>query len=109
MTYREYFDKHETENMNCCRPFQDKTGDYTVIIYGGEMELASTPSGRYFRYNGTLTDAIKEDIAKAVNNGYYCYHGWTDERIALDVMHEVGCSGCPFRDDCEMMNEEMET
>lgn len=108
MTYRDYFDKHQDENLSWCKPYVDKTGDYFLLMYEGECECVVTPHGTFCRYNGTLTDDIMEEFAKAVNNGYYCYHGWTDEHIALDVMTEVGCAACPLNSQCDPMFEEYE-
>ena len=108
MTFLEYFEQNPNKNMISCIPYADKTEEYFLIMFDGEWEEAKTPNGTYHRYDGTLTEAVKKSFAMAVNNGYYCYHGWTDEHIALDVMHEIGCAACPFRHDCQPMYEEWE-
>ena len=109
MTYLERFEKMlDVENMEWCAPFSDRNEDYFLIKHDGEIISAKTPDGIFHRYNGTLTPEVMESIARAVNNRYYCYHGWTVEQIALDVMEENGCVNCPFRHECEAVNEEME-
>ena len=107
MTYRDYFEQHCDQNIGWCKPFTDKNEEYFLIQYDGEIISAKTPAGIYHRYDGTLTADTMESIARAVNNGYYCYRGWTDEHVALDVMHEIGCAQCPFHDTCEAYNEEV--
>ena len=112
MTYREYFQQHEEENISCCRPFTDDSETYYLIQYDGEIESAKTPDGTYHRspvYGQRLDGSVIESIARAVNEQYDNYSGWTDEHIALEAMHEIGCAHCPFRDECEAMNEEMDS
>ena len=109
MTYLEYFNQHPTETLDWCKCYTDKSGEYFLVMYDGEPSLIKTPSGTKDvtpRHCGD--DSGMHDFAIAVNNGYHCYHGWTDAYIALDVMHEVGCASCPFRDGCQVMNEEKE-
>ena len=110
MTYLEHFEKMPViENMEWCKPFMDmETEDYILIQHDGEIISAKTPDGIFHRYNGTLTADIMENIAKTVNSNYNSYHGYTDEQIALDAMIETGCTNCPFRHECEAVNEEME-
>ena len=109
MTYLEHFEKTgSTENMSWCRPFTDDSEEYFLIQHDGEIESAKTPDGIFYRYNGTLTPDVLESIAKAVNTYHDDYHGWTDEHIALEAMHELGCVNCPFRHECEAINEYME-
>jgi hypothetical protein len=108
MTYLDNFEQNNSnENLSWCKPYTDKNEEYYLVMYEGEAEAAKTPEGTYHRYNSTLSEEVKESIAKAVNNGYHCYHGWNDEDIALDVMHEIGCKDCPFKHECEAVNEEM--
>ena len=109
MTYREYFDEHETENISWCKPYTCTTdaGDYAIIMYEGEAIAIKTPTGEAHRYNDTLTDNTMEQFARAVNPHYDMFAGYSDEYIALDSMHETGCAFCPFRNDCEPMSEEI--
>ena len=110
MTYLENFElKNPSGNLSWCKPFADKNEDAFLIMYEGTAECVRTSEGALLhRYNGTLNDYTIAEFARSVNNGYYCYHGWTDENIALDVMHETGCASCPFRHECEAVNTEME-
>ena len=107
MTYRDYMNDHDTEHFTWCCPYSDETGDYKLVIYDGEINAVSTPDTIAHRYDGTLTDEVLEQFARAVNPYYDDYKGWDNLHIALEVMHEIGCSGCPFNADCEALDEEM--
>ena len=109
MTYMEYFKEHDTENIGWCKPYADKAEENWLIMYEGIAETIITPMQTLYRYIGTLTEQAMAEFAITVNNGYHCYHGWTDEEIALDTMHEMGCAYCPLREQCEAMYEEIET
>ena len=110
MTYREYFEEHEDENLSWCKPYFDESGEYYINMYDDIVEAVITPKTKIIRVydsNNTLDDVVTE-VAKAVNPDYYLYSGWDDLHIALDAMHECGCASCPFKDDCEAMGEEMQ-
>lgn len=109
MTYREYMDNHEDENLSWCRPYTDKSGDHSMVICDGEILCITAPDYEGWRYDGTLTDGMLERFAREVNPDYDLFGaGWTDMDKALNAMHEVGCAHCPWRDECEAMGEEME-
>ena len=111
MTYLEKMEREGkyNENMYWCKPFVDKTGEYFLIQHDGEIKSAKTPDGSFHICHGDFaSEQAMQKFAFAVNNGYYCYHGWTDESIALDAMTETGCLSCPFRHECESVNEEIE-
>lgn len=107
MTYRDYMIDHSTEDLSWCKPYEDKTGDYRLVMYEGEPSSIATPERIAFRYDGTLTDELLEAFARAVNPDYETYQGYTDLEIALGTMHPVGCASCPHFDECGAMGEEM--
>ena len=108
MKYLEYFEQHPEENLSWCKCYANKDEDHFLVMYDGEPIRIETPvTCKDIRMNRIECEDLK-DFALSVNNGYHCYHGWTDEDIALDVMHEIGCGSCPFRHECEAMHEEME-
>lgn len=107
MTYREYMIDHDTESLSWCAPYEDKTGDYRLVMYDGEVSSIATPSCVAYTYNGTLTDELLEAFARDVNPDYECYQGYTDLEIAMEALHPVGCAHCPHFDECETMGEEM--
>ena len=108
MTYREYFEAHKDENLSWCKPYFDKSGEYCIVMYdGGEPLSVVTPNREAHRYEESL-DSLVTEVAKAVNPDYDDHSGWSDLHIALDAMHECGCTSCPFKDDCEAMGEEMQ-
>jgi len=108
MTYREYMESHEDENFSWCKPFTNKDEDCFAIMYDGTIDHVITPEMEAQRYDGSLNDETLEVFARRVNPDYDLYGGWSDEHIALEVMHEIGCTSCPFKDDCEAMGEEMQ-
>ena len=110
MTYREYFEEHENENIGWCKPYFDESEEYCIVMGGGSVASIDTPDERIIRGldpNRTLDEAITK-IAKAINPDYDLYSGWPDIIIALETMHKGGCASCPFKDDCDVMGEEME-
>ena len=107
MTYLEYMQDHENENLSWCKPYSDDSGEYMLVMHDGEVHSILSPTCEAFRYDGTLTDELMERFAREVNHDYDLYSGWSDIHIALEAMHEVGCVSCHWRDDCEVMGEEM--
>ena len=107
MKYLEYMENHDGENLSWCKPYTDDSGDYKLIMYNGEVNSISAPDYEAFRYNGSMTPEIMEKFARAVNRDYDLYSGWEDWQIALEGMHETGCSCCPWRGECDAMAEEM--
>ena len=105
-TYREYMEEHDGENLSWCKPYSDDSGEYKLIMYEGIVDSISAPTIEAWRWNDTLTAEVLRDFARAVNPDYNEYKGWTDEHIALEVMHPIGCSACPWFGDCEAMGEE---
>ena len=107
MKYLEYMQEHENDNFSWCKPYANASGDYMLVMCDGELSSIKSPTFEAFRYDGTLTDDVLERFAREVNPDYDLYSGWSDLHIALEAMHEVGCSSCPWREDCEPMGEEM--
>lgn len=108
MTYREYFEAHEDENLSWCKPYANKDEDCFAIMHDGTIERVGTPEMEAQRYDGSLNDETLEAFARRVNPDYNLYSGWSDEHIILEAMHECGCANCPFIDDCEAMGEEIQ-
>lgn len=104
MKYMQYFESHEDQNMEWCAPYRDKTGEYVFCINEGVVDAIHTPEGDFF-----TRDAKKkiEDFARQVNPDCDMYEGYSPMHIALDVMREVGCASCPWRHDCDAMDEEI--
>lgn len=111
MTYREYMEEHPEENLSWCKPYRDDSGEYCLIVHDGEAEHLEMPGRVADRWDGTLTDDLLEDFAQAINPHFedkeWIYKGWSTLHIALDVMHEVGCSECPCNSLCDAMGEEV--
>ena len=47
-------------------------------------------------------------LARKVNPYYDDYKGFSDEHIAMEKMHPVGCAHCPFLDECDAACEEFD-
>ena len=106
MTYREYMQEHDTENLSWCKPYTAKDGAYALIMYEGKPDSIISPDCEAHRWNGTLTDDVMEHFARAVNPDYDLYSGYDDAYIAIIAMQECGCAACPFCADCDAMGEE---
>ena len=103
-----YIEKMErNENLSWCKPYVDDSGEYALIMQEGKAICIKTPYGTAYEY-GTLDDAALEEFARAVNPDYNLYSGWDDTHIALEAMHPVGCFFCPFKDECEAVNEKVD-
>ena len=106
-TTLDYMMEHPDENMSYCKPYQDDSGAYTIIMFEGHAETARTPDGDIYG-ESNVKKSIK-DIAIAVNPDYDLYQGWSDLHIALEAMHVVGCASCPYvNGECDAMMEEDE-
>ena len=104
MKYLEYMENHDGENLSWCRPYADDSGDYALAICEGEVVGLTMPGIN----TGDVTPEMMEKFARAVNRDYDLYSGWSDLHIALEGMHETGCSCCPWRGECDAMAEEMD-
>lgn len=94
------------DNLSWCKPYMSDDETCCVIVNSGEI-AGCIINGEDVGYILPTTDvaAIAHRLAIAVNADYADYDGWGDLHIALDAMREVGCSECPFRDDCDAMWE----
>ena len=109
MTYRDYMEEHTTENFSWCKPYTNNEETHYLIVHDGIAEAISTPSIEIQRCDGSrLFEEWMETLAREVHPDYDFCHGWSNQHIALVVMHEIGCCNCPFKYDCEAMGEEME-
>ena len=108
MKYLEYMQEHENEHFSWCTPYADKTGEYMLVMYDGELMSIMSPTCEADRYDGTLTDEALEQFARAINPDYDRYSGWSDLHIALEAMSPVGCASCPWREVCDAMGAEMD-
>lgn len=97
------------ENLGWCKPYVSDDESCCVIVNNGKI-ASCTINGEDVGYilPNTDVDAIAHRLAVAVNPDYADYDGWDDLHIAIDAMTEVGCSECPFRDDCDAMWEDDE-
>lgn len=112
LTYRDLMNEHESDNMGFCIPFHgdskalgnfDHEFDFLILFEGQAHSL--------YLDGEAIHDPSEEDLkkfAKAINPDYDLYDGWDDLHIALDVMTECGCSRCPFKDECEEMDNELQ-
>lgn len=108
MKYSEYFEEHDTENFVWCIPFTDRTESYFIVVHDGLVDSIATPDIVAYRYGSVDFDALLEQVAREVDPNYDLYSGYSDLQIALGVMHGVGCYHCPFKEECEAYNSDME-
>ena len=112
MTYREYFELHQMENVGWCTPYTDKNEENYLIMYDGTPESVffgdETGGVAYHRGLDSNYDAHLEKFARLVNPYYDQYVHRNDDVIARDVMHETGCYYCPFKNDCDAMWDNIE-
>ena len=109
MTYREYMEKHPDKNFCWCKPYVNNEETHYLIVYDGIAEAISSPSVEVHRCDGSIQfDEWMETFAREINPDYDLYHCWSDQHIALEMMHECGCCSCPFKYECEVMGEEIE-
>lgn len=114
MTYRDYMMEHEDAGFEWCKIYIDKSEDYALLLYDGDLEAIMSPKGEFLRtgYYGTLTKELTEEdfeeFVREVNPEYDMYSGYNDLEIALQVMHKAGCYSCPWFHECEHMGEEID-
>ena len=105
-TWMEYMEKHPDENLSYCKPYTNDNEDYFLIMFEGRAASISMPNGiRITDGEPGFSDALRT-LARTVNEEYELYSGWDDTHIALETMHETGCSRCPFcKDWCDAMSD----
>lgn len=108
MTYLDYMNEHPDANFEWCKPYTNDAETHYLVIYDGIANSIDTPDMTAHRYGGSDFEAALETLAREVNPDYELYSGYSDQKIALDRMHEIGCWHCPFRDECEAMGEDLD-
>lgn len=103
MKLKDYMEQHPGENLSWCKPYTDEDGN-ALIMYEGEA-IAYQINGQKHLKGGSCFDL--EQFAREINPYHDDYKGYTDEHIALEMLRECGCASCPFRDECEAMNEDL--
>lgn len=107
MKYLEYMESHDGENFSWCKPYTDGNEERFLIMYDGIANSIDTPDGVFYRFDGSDFDTALEALARNVNPDYDLFIGYNDQQLALIKMHEVGCSKCPFRYECDTMMEDV--
>ena len=101
MKYRDLM-RESNENQSWCRPMISDRVKFTV------MEGSITA----LIIDGAEVPATPENINKAtkiVNPYYDIYVGWSDTYIAsMGDVREAPCHECPWFEQCEVMDENME-
>ena len=106
ITYRDYMAHHDSENFSWCKPYVSKDGEYSMIVYDGEMYAIHTPDIDAPEFGDRLTDEQMEQFARAVNPDFDLYSGYSCLQIAMFAMQETGCYNCPrYGDGCQTMDE----
>lgn len=112
MTNREYFIENGG-NLSWCRPYESNDGrvEFTYCEFGrpGERIYGLIIDGEEVT---VPLDAIEADIERAariVNEYYDDYRGYDATHILLDGdVKEVGCPDCPWFEECEAMDDEID-
>ena len=91
------------ENLSWCRPYISRDGSCAMVINEGEI-INIMINGKDFpnpsREQLAALDALlNPDDADPDADGEELIE------ILLDDMREVGCADCPYRDECECMEE----
>ena len=87
----------------------DISGERFLIMQEGKPQAIDSPETT--SVNGDELCDFDSDLAvlaQNVNPDYDTFSGYTDAQIALMAMHEIGCSECPFRLECDFMRGEIE-
>lgn len=116
MKYREYMEEHPEENVTWCKPYTDDKGN-ALVMWEGEPLVILMDDGREYwrgkydweyREQNRLDDQAVEAFARHLDPDYSPARGYTDTQIILQNLRECGCASCPFREECELMDEEIE-
>lgn len=111
-----YEKMRDGENLDCCRPYVSPDGSMWVIVKEGKVdriiEKFNTAYGLSYTFIHPNIDVVRS-FARKYNADYdefdnlysqYVY-GQYDEVMLLDALEEKGCFDCPFRDECEFMED----
>lgn len=98
------------ENLSWCRPFTTKHKNLWVIVKEGKIEAIHELFGHiYFGQPYAFVNPSENliaEFARIYNKNYYANKDYfTPTEILLDVLYEKGCADCPFRDECEAMED----
>lgn len=109
MTYLDYANENPDFHPAWCQPYADSDEERFLVVHDGLASLIDSPEVTSVR-GEDLCDFESDlgALAQTVNPDYDLYTGYTDQQIALMKMHEIGCSACPFRYECETMAAEMD-
>ena len=88
------------ENLGWCKPLSFLGGKVVIAVNEGSIVGAEIDG-----HDAPINAAGIRAIAELVNPDAVC-NGSDDTRIILDAdCRELGCASCPWRDDCEAMEE----
>ena len=96
--------QQNNENLGWCKPYTadnnkiqfaiNENGICGMIVDGKDAEV---------------NDDLIKALAQRANSDYSEYEGYDDEHILVEASREMPCHDCPFFNECEAMNEEVET
>lgn len=100
-----------SENMSWCKPLSFLWGK--VVVAMNECEIAGCQVNGEDRDEYTTygkrenTEYAWKALAQLCNPDYAEYRGYSDFKILMDSDYEeLGCADCPWRDECDAMDDE---
>nr|DAR24149.1 MAG TPA: hypothetical protein [Caudoviricetes sp.] len=91
------------ENLSWCRPYISRDGSCAMVINEGEIINIMIDDKDFVNPSreqlAALAARLNPDDADPDADGEEL------TEILLDSMREVGCADCPYRDECECMDE----
>lgn len=106
-----YEKMRDGENLSWCKPFTTKRQNFWVIVKEGKIEKIHDQFGHiYFEMPYAFVNPSENLIAEFAriynNKKYYADKDYlTPTEILLDALYEKGCFDCPFRNECEAMED----
>lgn len=92
----------ENENLSWCKPIRSKNGRVFASITEGAVSALRIDEVDYLTKDKILP--MLKTAAKISNPDYGDYSDWDDFEIMMDAAAEMGCSACPWRDECDAMD-----
>lgn len=98
------------ENLSWCRPYVSPDGLIWVIYKEGEVDvITEVIKSPYYVHDFVLPNiAIIRGFARKYNamfDDLFYNYNYTPKDILIGALDEKGCADCPFRDECEAMED----
>lgn len=106
-TVKDYIIEGKEDNVDYCHPYETKDGRCKFVIFDiPEPHIcALMVDGEEIGFDNIEVTA---QLARMVDEDYEDYKDYGDIRILTEALEKQSCRACPWIDECDVMNIEVD-